>query len=178
MPAARISHSFFNVHSRPEHAHPLRIHLRDVRQTLGQDVAGHLVSKLVPELSRLSSRPVHRRSCIRYRASHDAADRWRELVDVGDGGGVDQLVLYPAQTRLSRQSTSTMTLLTYRYFLLGQDYCAVLAPDADGCDVRCGDCLEGILCANGGDQQLSRKGAVAERRSYRLGRDAPGRRRW
>lgn len=42
---------------------------------------------------------------------------------------------------------------TYRHLLLRQHYCAVLASYADGCDVRCGDRLECILCVTGPYQQ-------------------------
>lgn len=34
---------------------------------------------------------------------------------------------------------------TYGHLLLGDDHCAVLAPHAQGCDVRCRDRLECIL---------------------------------
>lgn len=64
--------------------HSLGVNLSNVCQSLGQDIARHLVAVLVSELGRLSSCPVHRGSCVGDRASHDAADRGGQLVDVGD----------------------------------------------------------------------------------------------
>lgn len=65
-----------------DYTHPLSVDLADVCDTLRKDIAGHLVAELVSELCRLTSRPHHRRTSICYRASHNAANRWRELVDV------------------------------------------------------------------------------------------------
>ena len=104
--------------------HPLCVDLGDVCETLGQDVAGHLVAKLVPELGGLSSRPHDRGAGVCDGARHDAADRGRQLVDVRDGRGVDELV---------------------GHLLLRDDDGAVLAAHSHRRDVGCRDGLEGIF---------------------------------
>jgi hypothetical protein len=74
-------------------AYALCVDLADVCYPLGQDIAGHLIAKLVAELSSFTPGSAHRRPCISNGPSHDAANRRREPEDVGDGGGVNELVL-------------------------------------------------------------------------------------
>jgi len=77
----------------PTKTYSLCIDLVDVGQSLCQDVAWHLVPVLVSELGRLTSRTSDGCTSISYGSGHDAADRRREFVDIGDGGGIDELVL-------------------------------------------------------------------------------------
>lgn len=86
------------------------VDLGDVCEALGQNITGHLVTVLVSELGSFTTRSHDRSSCICDGTGHDTADGWRESVDVGDGRGVDELV---------------------GDLLLRDDYCAVLATDAD-----------------------------------------------
>lgn len=73
--------------------YPLRVHLTDIGQTLGESVCRHLVAKLVPEFGGLRLGPLGEGSGVRNGTSDDTANRWRELEDVRYGFGVDQLVL-------------------------------------------------------------------------------------
>ena len=106
-------------------SHFLRVDLRDVCKTLGQDITGHLVAVLVSELGSLTTRSHDRSSCVCDGTSHNTTDRRRKSMDVRDGRGVDKLV---------------------GDLLLRDDYCTVLAADANGGDVCCGDGLECIFC--------------------------------
>ena len=62
---------------------------------------------------------------------------------MGDGGGLNELVLHRG---VSAASPSLELDATYGDLLLRDDYCAVLAPHSQRCDVRRRDCLECILC--------------------------------
>jgi hypothetical protein len=73
--------------------YPLRVDLADVGDSFGEDVTWHLVPKFVPKLSGFTTSPRDRRSSICDRSGHDASDRRRETVDVGDRVGVNQFVL-------------------------------------------------------------------------------------
>lgn len=77
--------------------YPLGVDLADVGQPLGHDVAGHLVAVLVPELSSLRLRALGEGTSVGDGSGDDAADRRGELEDVGDGGGIDELVLWRGQ---------------------------------------------------------------------------------
>ena len=77
--------------------HPLGVDLADVGKTLGQHVAWHLISKLVPKLARLALRALGKGSGIGDGACHDAANRRRDLEDVGDRLGIDEFVLFVSE---------------------------------------------------------------------------------
>ena len=85
-------------------AYSLRVDLVDVGQSLCQHVARHLVSVLVPELGSFASRTVNRCSGVGNGAGHDAADRWRDLEDMGDGGGIDEFVLWMSAQSINIES--------------------------------------------------------------------------
>lgn len=74
-------------------AYPLRVHLADVGQSLRQDICGHLITIFVSELGSLSLCSLRKRSRIGDGPSDDATNSGRDLEDVGDGRGVNQLVL-------------------------------------------------------------------------------------
>jgi hypothetical protein len=74
-------------------AYALCVDLADVGYPLGQDIAGHLVAKLVAELGSFTAGSAHGCPCICNGPGHDTTDRWGEPEDVRDGGGVDKLVL-------------------------------------------------------------------------------------
>ena len=57
----------------------LGVDLADVGQSLGQDVAGHLVSILIPELGSLSLGALRKSSSIGDRTGHNATNRGRDL---------------------------------------------------------------------------------------------------
>jgi len=54
--------------------HALSVDLADICEPLGKDVAGHLISIFVPELSRFASCSCDRTSCICDGPCHDAAN--------------------------------------------------------------------------------------------------------
>lgn len=60
----------------------LCVDLVDIRQSLGQNVTGHLISELVSELSCLSAGSIHGGTSICYGASHDTTDGGRDLEDM------------------------------------------------------------------------------------------------
>jgi hypothetical protein len=74
-------------------AYPLGVHLADVGQPLGQGITRHLVAVLVPELSCLGLRTLGEGAGVGDGSGNDAANRGGQLEDVGDGGGIDELVL-------------------------------------------------------------------------------------
>jgi hypothetical protein len=76
-----------------EGKYTLRVDLVDVRQPLGKNIARHLVAIFVSELCRLRATSSDGSASIRDGSGHYAADIWREVEDVGDGGGVEELVL-------------------------------------------------------------------------------------
>ena len=85
----------------------LGVDLADVGQSLGQDVAGHLVAELVAELSSFALSTLGKGASIRDGARHDAADRGGDLEDVGHGRGVDQFILErPSQRRKTQAAMS------------------------------------------------------------------------
>jgi len=89
-----------------QRTHPLRVDLADVGQALGQDVGGHLIAKLVPELGGLALGSLRERPSIGNGACDDAADRGGDLEDVRDGRRVDELVLWSAVSAASQYTPS------------------------------------------------------------------------
>jgi hypothetical protein len=186
----------------------LRVDLADVGQSLGQHVTGHLISILVSELSSLALSTLRKRTGIRDRAGHDAANRRRDLEDVRDGRRVDQFVLsesvssrrlgIPCPSQLIE--AARLAECTYRNLLLRENDGAVLAPDAYRHDIRGCDRLEGIFCTKAHPSVLLlgegwgregsspvdgirshaayRGGRRPGHGTYRLGRVDPARRRW
>ncbi|KAK5634574.1 hypothetical protein RRF57_010287 [Xylaria bambusicola] len=55
--------------------YPLCVHLTNVRQPLGQDIARHFVAIFVAEFGRLTLGTLGECTGVRDRAGHDAADR-------------------------------------------------------------------------------------------------------
>lgn len=69
----------------PWASYALGVDLGDVGQSLGEDVARHLVSILVSELGSLALSPLGKCPGICDGSGHDATDGGRDLEDVGDG---------------------------------------------------------------------------------------------
>lgn len=62
-------------------------------------------------------------------SGHDAADGGGDAEEVGDGGGVEELVLWAeVQVRL----VGATKMQAYGDFLLGDDHCGVLSPNRNG----------------------------------------------
>lgn len=70
------------------------VDLVDVGKSLGEHIARHLVAVLVPELGGLCAGTGDSGARVGDAAGHDAANVGGELEDVGDGGGVEELVLF------------------------------------------------------------------------------------
>lgn len=103
--------------------YPLGVHLADVRQSLGQGVAWHLISILVAEISRLTLGSLGECTGICDGPSHDAPDGRRNLEDVGYGGGIDQFVLARgvsfSLTYRGAYAAGRVAVGTYRDLFLG-----------------------------------------------------------
>lgn len=76
-------------HSKPH----LGVDLGLVGQDPGQEVHGHLVAVLEPELGGLGSRLLQERTSVAGDAGGQQANGPRHFVDVGDAGGINQFVL-------------------------------------------------------------------------------------
>lgn len=83
--------------------YPLSVDLANVRQTLGDGIRGHLIPKLVSEVGSFGLCPCCECSCVGDRSCDDAADCLGDLEDVGDGGGVHELVLCLVLVRVHRR---------------------------------------------------------------------------
>lgn len=88
----------------------LRVDLVDVCEALREHVARHLVAVLVSELSGFGAGTGYGGAGVGDAAGHDAADGGGEREDVGDGGGVEELVLclqsasFPAGWKIGRRT--------------------------------------------------------------------------
>lgn len=69
------------------------VNLIDVGQSLGEGIAGHLVSVFVSELGGLTTRSVDTGSGIGDRPRHHTPNGRGDLEDVRDGGGINEFVL-------------------------------------------------------------------------------------
>lgn len=107
-------------------SYPLRVDLVDIGQTLGQYITGHLISVFIPEFSCLPTGTVDAGTGVCYGSSHDAADGWRNLEDVGDRRWLNQFVLYKVsdfqlsdfQAMSADNVTRNGCVIAYRHFLL------------------------------------------------------------
>jgi hypothetical protein len=94
---------------------------------------------------------------------------------VGDGGGIDQLVLCRCEQRLYSVAPCPKRKQTYWNLLLGKDHGAVFSPKANRHDVRGGDRFECIFCC-GTASALSKW--VAYKVAYQLDTGGPVPKRW
>jgi hypothetical protein len=123
--------------------HPLCVNLVNICQPLRQHIARHLIPVLVSELGSLGAGTSNSGAGIGDATRHHASHVRRELEDVRDRGGVEELVLVilSAPLRECRGSEEE----TNGDFLLRDDDCAVFTADSQRGDVGGGDGFEGIF---------------------------------
>lgn len=85
-------------------AYPLSVDLVDVGYPLCKDVTGHLVAVLVAEFGSFALGPLDAGAGVRDRSGHDASNRGRQSEDVGDGRGIDELVLFIGRSGMEHEA--------------------------------------------------------------------------
>lgn len=129
---------------------PLCVNLIDVGHTLRQNIAGHFIAELVSEFSSLSASTVDRCTSIGDSTSHYTTHGRRDLEDVRDGAGVDELVLKTPllssiSVRRSPGKTDKAGSGSYGNFLLRNHNGTVLSSNTKRGDVGRGNRLECIF---------------------------------